>query len=204
MAESPAPDSAPGRGVAEAAGGLRASPRSDALRELQARLTNQLQAAQTQGRGRSWLAVECGDAGLLLPLSEAGEIFPFRGAVAVPHTRPWFLGVTNLRGALHGVVDLGRFLGLAGAAQRAGEGWLVALNPSLDSNCALRVDRLAGLRREDQLHELDADASATDRKRPCFAGASFADDASATRRWQQISLAELASDAHFLSIALPP
>lgn len=202
MAE-PAPDAAAGLAVPKAASGSTASPRSDALRDLQARLTNQLQAAQTQGRGRSWLAVECGAAGLLLPLSEAGEIFPFRGAVTVPHTRHWFLGVANLRGALHGVVDLGRFLGFAGAVQRSGEGWLVALNPSFDSNCAVRVDRLAGLRREDQLHELDADAGADGRRRPRFAGASFADDASATRRWQEISLAELASDAHFLSIGAP-
>ena len=31
-----------------------------ALRELQSRLAERLQAARTQQRGRSWLAVECG------------------------------------------------------------------------------------------------------------------------------------------------
>ena len=33
-----------------------------------------------------------GGAGLLLPLTEAGEIAPFQGCRPVPHTQPWFLG----------------------------------------------------------------------------------------------------------------
>jgi chemotaxis signal transduction protein len=60
----------------------------------------------------SWLAVQCGGQGLIFPLRTAGEIFTAAGVLPVPHTRPWFLGVANLRGGLHGVVDLGGFLGL--------------------------------------------------------------------------------------------
>lgn len=165
----------------------------DTLRELQARLATQLEAAQTQDRGQAWLAVECGAAGLLLPLNEAGEIFPSRASVPVPHTRPWFLGVANLRGQLHGVVDLGRFLGLPGAAPSDG-GWLVALNPRLEANVALRVDRLAGLRRAEHLSALDSPGG----RRPGFAGTCFHD--AAGRPWQEIVLAELALDPHFLAI----
>lgn len=165
----------------------------DALRELQARLASQLEAAQTQDRGQAWLAVECGPAGLLLPLSEAGEIFPSRASVAVPHTRPWFLGVANLRGQLHGVVDLGGFLGLPPGAPADG-GWLVALNPRLEANVALRVDRLAGLRRAEHLTALEAPPA----RRPGFAGSQFVD--AAGRPWQEIVLAELALDPHFLAI----
>lgn len=165
----------------------------DTLRELQARLATQLEAAQTQDRGQAWLAVECGPAGLLLPLNEAGEIFPSRAGVAVPHTQPWFLGVANLRGQLHGVVDLGRFLGLPSGAPADG-GWLVALNPRLEANVALRVDRLAGLRRAEHLTALEPPLAT----RPGFAGARFAD--AAGRPWQEIVLAELALDPHFLAI----
>jgi len=91
-----------------------------ALRELQTRLAERMQAARTQPRGQSWLAVECRGHGLLLPLEQAGEIFALAPLLAVPHTQPWFAGVANLRGGLHGVVDLARFLGLHELAADAG------------------------------------------------------------------------------------
>ena len=86
-----------------------------ALRDLQTRLAERMQAARTQPRSQSWLAVECRGHGLLLPLEQAGEIFALVPLLAVPHTQPWFAGVANLRGGLHGVVDLARFLGLPDA-----------------------------------------------------------------------------------------
>ena len=171
----------------------------DALRELQARLAAQLDLAQSRDRGRGWLAVECAGAGFLLPLSEAGEIFPYRGCLAVPHTRPWFLGVAHLRGQLNGVVDLARFLGLDVQADAARQGWLVALNPRFDVNAALRVDRLAGLRREEQLQRLPEASPQV--QRPRFAGDLYRDDAGSAP-WRELRLGELASEAHFLDIAL--
>src|SRR3954470_15007303 len=83
-----------------------------ALRDLQSRLADRLQAAQTEARGRSWLAVECGTRGVLFPLNDGGEIFAIAPLSPGPPRPRWFLGVSNLRGHLHGVVDLARFLGL--------------------------------------------------------------------------------------------
>ena len=83
-----------------------------ALRDLQSRLAERLQAARTEPVAKSWLAVECGSRGFLFPLKEAGEIFALAPMVPVPHSHRWFLGVSNLRGHLHGVVDLAGFLGL--------------------------------------------------------------------------------------------
>ena len=60
----------------------------EALRELQARLAERMQAAKTEQRGQSWLAVECRDQGLLLPLNQAGEIFPPAALMPVPHSCP--------------------------------------------------------------------------------------------------------------------
>ena len=172
----------------------------DTLRELQARLATQLEAAQSTPPGRSWLAVECAGTGLLLPLSEAGEIFPFRHCVPVPHTQDWFLGVANLRGQLHGVVDLARFLGLDPGRGAAAPGWLVGLNPRLETQAALRVERLAGLRREAQLQPVGEAATAPDIPRPAFAGAQY-QDLIGGRVWQEIVLAALGEDPHFLNIA---
>src|ERR1700710_143826 len=83
-----------------------------ALRDLQSRLAERLQAARTQEQGKSWLAVECGARGFLFPLRDAGEVFAMSPLAHVPYSHRWFLGVSNLRGHLHGVVDLAGFLGL--------------------------------------------------------------------------------------------
>jgi len=166
-----------------------------ALRELQNRLAERLQAARTQERGKSWLAVECGDRGFLFPLRDAGEIFPVAPMAAVPYSHRWFLGVANLRGHLHGVVDLAGFLGLRPAEGHREHARLVGFNQALDINCVLLVDRLSGLRSETEL-EPDAD---DDMPRPGFAGARYRD---ATRRvWQELDLGALAGDEAFLAIA---
>jgi len=170
----------------------------EALRELQERLAQRLQAARTEARRTSWLAVEAGGAGLLFPLAGAGEIFAVPPLLAMPHTRPWFAGVANLRGGLHGVVDLAAFLGLRAAAPGEGvreQGRLVALNPAFGSHCALLVDRLAGLRGAEQLSAEPVAALA----RPAFAGTVWRDTEG--RVWQEIDLAALAANEQFLGIA---
>ena len=51
----------------------------EALRELQSRLAQRLQAAMTEVPTASWLAVHCGGQGLIFPLRTAGEIFTAAG-----------------------------------------------------------------------------------------------------------------------------
>ena len=171
----------------------------EALRELQTRLATRLQAARTEPRQASWLAVECAGHGLLFPLASAGEIFSVGTVLPVPHTAPWFVGVANLRGGLHGVVDLAAFLGLR-PTPRSQEGVhdaarLLALNPGLGGQCALLVERLAGLRNADML-TAQADDNAT---RPAFAGPRWRD--ADGRLWQEIDLAALSNNEQFLGIS---
>lgn len=170
----------------------------EALRELQGRLAERLQLARTEVRMQSWLAVECAGQGLLLPLATAGEIFTVGTLVAVPHVKPWFLGVANLRGGLHGVVDMAAFLGLRAPMLRDSvrdQQRLLAFNPVLGAHCAIVVDRLAGLRNIGQLTEEPADGQL----RPAFAGTVFRD--ADGRRWQEIDLVALARNDQFLAIA---
>jgi twitching motility protein PilI len=171
--------------------------KKEALRELQSRLAERMQAARTQVRPTSWLAVECGGQGLLFPLAQAGEIFSPVPLVPVPHTRAWFAGVANLRGGLHGVVDLCAFLALERAPLHEAareQQRLVALNPALGLNCALLVDRLAGLRSAEQLSSEPEVHGA----RPAFAGMRWRDGDG--RPWQEILLSSLAEDEQFLAI----
>jgi twitching motility protein PilI len=173
-------------------------PSKDALRELQLRLANRLQAARERPREAGWLAVECAQVGLLLPLAQAGEIHAARQAAPVPHAKPWMVGVANLRGQLNTVIDLGSFLQLrqpiAPGAPRTGA-QLVMLNPSLRVNAAILVDRLAGLRDTEQLERLPEASE----PRPGFAGATWRD--AQGRVWQELDLAALVQDPQFLDVA---
>ena len=143
---------------------------------------------------RSWLAVEAAGQGLLFPLGEAGEISAMVPLTPLPHAQPWFVGVANLRGNLHGVIDLGTFLGLPAIGAGRDSAMLVAFNASFDTNAALRVDRLAGLRSESQFTLEHQPPSAA----PSFVGDSWRD--AAGRLWQEIRLASLVRHEAFLRI----
>jgi twitching motility protein PilI len=171
----------------------------EALRELQSRLASRLQAARTEGVQASWLAVEAAGQKFLFPLAQSGEIFPFASAQHVPYTHAWFLGVANLRGGLYGVVDLASFVGGRPPTPRSdttrAEARLVALNSALDVNCALLIDRLAGLR------NIDAFSSSSEPPEgsPGYFGSGFTDANGAY--WQEINLQALSQQPQFLSIS---
>ena len=169
----------------------------EALKELQTRLAARLQAARGEGVSvSSWLAVESAGRRFLLPLGQAGEIFPWGGVQAVPYTQPWFLGVANLRGTLTGVVDLAGLLGGAEARpeQILAESSLLALNGALEVNAALLVDRLSGLRGMEAFAASEPPESGA----PAYFGTTYIDAQGV--RWQELDLAALSRDPAFLSI----
>ena len=171
----------------------------DALRAFQSRLASRLQAARTTGVAASWLAVEAGEGKYLFPLAHAGEIFPWTPPQPVPYTEPWFLGVANLRGGLYGVVQLSAFASGAPGAPAATEAAriqsrLVAFNELLEVNCALLVDRLAGLRGAEAFTAADAPGA----EAPAWHGHLYTD--AAGERWQEVNLQVLSQQPQFLSI----
>jgi twitching motility protein PilI len=169
-----------------------------ALRELQSRLAERLQAARAEGASVSWLAVRCADVNYLLPLDQAGEIFPWTSVQAVPYTQDWFLGVANLRGGLFGVVELQAYVRGAAPIQRSEnvrqEARMVALNTALEINCAVMVDQLIGLRAAQAF----SDVRAPDESAPAYFGNVYAD--AAGQKWQEINLQHLSKESTFLSI----
>ena len=169
-----------------------------ALRELQTRLASRLLAARTQGLAIQWLAVEVGGGRYLFPLAQAGEIFPWSAVQAAPYTRPWFMGVANLRGNLCGVVDLAHFLDLDGVGVRneahLAETRLVTLGAALGVNCALMVDQLAGLRGT----EAFVDSTAPPQGAPAYFSRVHID--AAGLRWQALDLLALSQSPSFLAI----
>ncbi len=175
-----------------------------ALSELQARLASRLQAARDEGPSVAWLAAESAGVRYLFPLAQAGEIFPWAPLQPVPYTAPWFLGVASLRGNLAGVVDPVLFAGVdddaaSPAARRpqaqAAESSLLTLNTALGVPCALKVDRLLGLRGGDDFTSTAPRADGA----PAWYGGIYTDGRQ--QRWQEIDLQALAADPRFLHIA---
>lgn len=172
----------------------------EALRELQARLAKRLQAAQSEGASVAWLAVRSGGSNYLLPLNQAGEIVALSQPQAVPYAKEWFRGVLNVRGHLVGVVDLARFVAKDmgkpawAATQASGEASVVTLNASLEVNCGLQVDSLAGLRGAEAFASQAPAAAGA----PAYFGPSHID--SEGQSWQEINLRALAQSSTFLSI----
>lgn len=171
----------------------------EALRELQTRLASRLQAARSEGVSASWLAVRAGESNYLFPLAQSGEIFPLANIQLVPYSRPWFMGVVNLRGGLYGVVDLATFMGdgsmRARSEQSLSEASVVTFNAALELNCALMVDGLAGLRKR----EAFSNATVPPEGSPVFFGSRFTDLNGA--QWQEINLRSLSELPEFLSIS---
>ena len=171
----------------------------DPLRELQSRLAGRLQAARTEGVSAAWLAVEAGGQNYLFPLSQSGEIFPWSALQPVPYTQRWFLGVANLRGGLYGVVDLASYAGGTVPVARPDlvrtESRLVALNAALEVNCALLIDRLAGLRSTETFVASETAPVGS----PAYFGHRFTDANQV--HWQEINLQVLSQQPEFLSIS---
>jgi twitching motility protein PilI len=128
----------------------------ESLKEMQTRLAHRLQHAQSSTMVLTWLAVKAGAGNYLFPLRQSGEIVSTPQLCPVPRTKPWFLGVANVRGMLFGTIDLAHFLqyldvhgdksraGSIGQASQAPS--VVTLHSALEFNCAIQVDTLSGLR----------------------------------------------------------
>ncbi len=170
------------------------------LKALQERLAGRLAEAKKSGPDASWLAVQARGSRYLLPLVHSGEIFPVPVIQPVPHTRPWFLGVSAVRGALVSVVDMAHLFGVhqgqsVPPLKLTPETKLVALNSALGLNAALLIDRLVGLRSAGMF--VGAVPSAA-HAMPVFS--QLLTDAQGVE-WQELNLQALLDWPDFLSVA---
>jgi twitching motility protein PilI len=96
-------------------------------------------------------------------------------------------------------VDLASFVSGQPPAQRSdaarAESRLIALNALLEVNCALLIDRLAGLRNTDAF-TASSDAPAGS---PDYFGSGYTDASGAF--WQELNLQALSQQPQFLSIS---
>jgi twitching motility protein PilI len=168
------------------------------LRAFQQELATRLAAKTAAQVEQSRLSVACAGTQWLIRLADAGEVIAIPAIATVPMTKPWYLGIANIRGNLYGVIDFGVFLGdssgaqpLSGAAPR-----LVLFGPRVgDLRAGLVVHRVLGLRNLADLANADPAAGA-----PAWYGPRWTDREGGT--WQEIDLALLAQDPAFLQVGL--
>jgi twitching motility protein PilI len=188
----------------------------ESLKDLQARLTERLKLVQPGRVSAAWLAVSAGSENYLLPLRQSGELVPISQCQAVPHTKPWFLGVMNMRGSLFGTIDLAQFIAhvvwenqhaapdvvrddnrfpRGGVSLNDGTASVVTISPVIEVNCAVQVNALIGLRGSDAF----ASSTPAPADAPPFFGEQFLD--AQGERWQEINLQALSKSPQFLNIS---
>ncbi|HMM47402.1 MAG TPA: chemotaxis protein CheW [Thiobacillaceae bacterium] len=115
------------------------------LREFQAALSQQLQAAASRDNTGSRLGFRVGDRNWLVSLSDTEEVIPLPPVVRVPGTRRWFRGISNIRGNLYAVSDFADFMG-QGATPDHADCRLLIPHHGFGVNAALLVRSTLGLR----------------------------------------------------------
>jgi twitching motility protein PilI len=161
------------------------------LRDYQRDLAARLKAADS-GRTSSKLAVQAGAEGWLVDLMEAGEVIPVPPITAVAQTRPWFKGVSNVRGNLYSVIDFSAFQG-ADTISPGMERRVILVGERLVAGSGLLVSRMLGLRNPEQFTPAERPAEA----RPWVGGVYT--DAGGTR-WMELDLPALVREPRFLEV----
>jgi len=168
------------------------------LRAFQQELAARLAAKTTAQVEQSRLGLAAAGAQWLIRLADAGEVIAVPAMATVPMTRPWYLGIANIRGNLYGCIDFGGFLGhpVEAPAPSAMTTRMVLFGPRVgDLRAGLVVNRVMGLRNLAELRETAAAAGA-----PAWYGPRWSEPDGTV--WQEIDLALLAQDAAFLQVGL--
>lgn len=168
--------------------------RKTSLRDFQSYLATRLnQAAQGQGAA-SWLGIQAGDDAWLVDLSDGGEIVQSAQLTPVPLTRPWFVGIANIRGNLHAVTDFAVFRGGSPTPQNA-NARLLLIGTRYGANSALLVNRMLGLK-----NPADYTPEPLDDDMPPWGRQRFSD--AFGKIWHKLSVRELLADQDFMNIGI--
>lgn len=95
-----------------------------------------------------------GAINLLVNLVDIVEVLPVPAVQSVPLTKPWFRGMTNVRGNLYGLTDLSHFLAQGPTTDKASNRILL-FNSVQTSQAAILLDGVLGLRNVSTLTKLD-------------------------------------------------
>ena len=164
------------------------------LHKFQESLAARLREAAGEPVSTSRLGLQSGARNWMLKLEDAGEIVPVPDLTPVPLTKPWFLGLANVRGVLVSVVDLSRFVG-GPATLRTPEARIVLAADRYQARAGILVDRMLGLRVIEHMKPVEAGAADAS-TRPSWSGADLQDGDG--RHWTELEMQRLVSNDEFL------
>lgn len=167
--------------------------RKSSLREFQAHLADRLAGAGDQ-RAAGLLGVLSGADHWLVKLPDSGEVVPLPPLAGVPLTKPWFVGIANIRGNLYSVADFSAFRGRE-ATLRTSDSRLLLIGTRYGNNASLLVTRMLGLRNIDDLVPTAADPEA-----PPWGCEAYTDKEG--HRWHMLNVKRLLADDVFMDIGI--
>ena len=164
------------------------------LRDYQEGILKRLKLATEQEgeMGSSYLGVTIGDKKVLVNLLEISETLPMLTLQPVPLTKPWFLGIANVRGNLYSITDLAQMIAQP-PTKLSSNTRLMLVSNDLSNNVGLVVDRLIGLRNTaDMKKKKLKQASAF-----CMKPLEYTDHASDA--WQELDCYQLIKSTIFIN-----
>ena len=172
------------------------------LRQFQQDLAQRLSSAKDAPASAARLGVQCGSSHWLIDLEDAGEIVPVPELTQVPLTKPWFLGMANIRGGLFSVVDFSAFSGHEATA-RSTDNRLVLAGSRFGINAALLVSRMLGLRNPQQFQAVPNGADAAPwAGQTWHEGGGTGETMHQMRSWRELKLEHLVEDPGFLNVGV--
>jgi len=144
----------------------------------------------------SRLGVSIGQDRVLVDLAEISEVLALPEMYPVPLTKPWFLGMANVRGNLYGINDLALLAGMPATGKKTSNSRVLLINQELAAQAGLVVDRLIGLRSLDQLKQKKSKKA----KAFCFKPETYEDAEGNT--WLELDCDALVNSKEFMQPSL--
>ncbi len=120
------------------------------LRDYQKSILDRLDIVRSDATSvvESYLGVQIGGNNVLVNLLDISETLVVTEIQPVPLVKPWFLGMSNVRGILYAINDLGQMLN-GQLTEMSSDTRILLINNKISSNIGILVDRLVGLRQMD-------------------------------------------------------
>lgn len=117
------------------------------LRDYQKSILDKLEMVRADAStvSASYLGVEIGGRNVLVSLLDISETLVVEDIQPIPLVKPWFLGISNVRGVLYAINDLAQLLDNR-YTEISSNTRMLLINENISSNVGFLVDRLIGLR----------------------------------------------------------
>ncbi|MFM9835972.1 MAG: chemotaxis protein CheW [Methylophilaceae bacterium] len=166
--------------------------RENKLRDYQSSILARLESVKNADAEApaGYLGVQIGDKNVLVDLQEITETLPVSEIHPVPLVKPWFLGVSNVRGVLYAINDLAQILDNK-FTKVSSNTRLLLMSDSVAANVAFLADKLIGLRNLNTLTKRDVELQ----ENICLKAETYED--AEKRIWHILDSVKLAQSKEF-------